>query len=83
MKFFRVMASSTSSPRVGMARQALATLTTVTPPRPLCPIRMPSGIAMTAASSSASAVYPSCSRIRTGMPSAPCHCCGCFSQFQA
>ena len=48
----RVTASRVSRPSVGMARQALARLTTSTAPRPVCPIRMPSGIAISAAMSS-------------------------------
>ncbi len=44
---------STSRPRVGMARQALATLMTAIPPRRACPIHRPSGTAISAATSRA------------------------------
>ena len=44
----------TSRPRVGRARAAPARLTTTKPARPVCPIQSPSGIAISAAISSAS-----------------------------
>ena len=48
----RYTASRVSRPSVGMARQALARLTTSTAPRPVCPIATPSGIPISAAISS-------------------------------
>ena len=62
---------SSSTPSVGSARSAFTPLTTRKVPRPVCPMTMPIGIAMTAEKTTATAVYCRCSRMRTASPAGP------------
>ncbi len=60
---------STSRPKLGSARAALATTAIALPPRPVCPVSSPTGRPIAAATARASRVYWTCSRKRDGMPS--------------
>lgn len=60
---------STSSPKLGRARAAVAISARLLPPRPVWPVTRPTGSPMAAAMPSAISEYWTCSRSRVGMPS--------------
>ncbi len=60
---------STSRPKLGRARAAVAMSARVLPPRPVWPVTRPTGSPMAAAMASAISEYWTCSRSRVGMPS--------------
>ena len=73
--------AASSRPRVGTARTELASETSQRA-RPVWPTHSPNGIAMTAARSTAIAVYSRCCRVRLGMPSSPCQLAGSVNHAQ-
>ena len=62
---------SSSTPSVGSARSALTPVTTRKVPRPVWPMSMPIGIAISAEKTTATTVYCRCSRMRAVRPAGP------------